>query len=96
LLERLGFKTVRGASASYGSSRDGGRPRLVRLRLLYTTSSKKNEKNDLSSFWSLTSKKKVVITKGTSDNFVRDSGTSKKDMVLLYGSFYNKKIVYLT
>nr|YP_009382144.1 hypothetical protein AEK19_MT1720 [Utricularia reniformis]ART31898.1 hypothetical protein AEK19_MT1720 [Utricularia reniformis] len=37
MLERLGFKTVRGASASYGFSRDGGRPRLVRLRLLYTT-----------------------------------------------------------
>ena len=26
MLERLGFKTVRGASASYGSSRDGGSP----------------------------------------------------------------------
>lgn len=34
MLERLGFKTVRGASASYGSSRDVGRPRLVRFRFV--------------------------------------------------------------
>jgi len=55
LLERLGFKTVRGASASYGSSRDGSRPRLVRLRLLYHDP--KNEKKVVFDI------KKVVITK---------------------------------